>query len=130
MVVGGQAAAAQSQLNFSRDMEREADRVGFGVSTQAGFAPAGFVSMFAKLEQASRLNDTGGFPYLRSHPLSTERMADMQSRIDHCRLAKHRAIGPHARQRHLQKWTMPWFLRAHACCPTRRSARCAIGRQR
>lgn len=82
MIVGGQAVGAQSQLNFSRDMEREADRVGFGVSTQAGFAPQGFVSMFAKLEQASRLNDAGNFPYLRSHPLSTERMADMQSRIE------------------------------------------------
>jgi predicted Zn-dependent protease len=82
MIVGGQAAGAQSQLNFSRDMEREADRVGFGVSTQAGFAPQGFVSMFGKLQQASRLNDSGNFPYLRSHPLSTERMADMQSRID------------------------------------------------
>jgi predicted Zn-dependent protease len=82
MIVGGQAVGAQSQLNFSRDMEREADRVGFGVSSQAGFAPEGFVSMFAKLQQASRLNDSGNFPYLRSHPLSTERMADMQSRID------------------------------------------------
>ena len=81
MIVGGQAVAAQTQLNFSRDMEREADRVGFGVSTQAGFAPEGFVSMFEKLQQASRLNDTGNFPYLRSHPLSTERMADMQARI-------------------------------------------------
>jgi predicted Zn-dependent protease len=38
--------------------------------------------MFAKLQQASRLNDSGNFHYLRSHPLSTERMADMQSRID------------------------------------------------
>lgn len=82
MVVGGQAVGAQSQLNFSRDMEREADRVGFGVSTQAGFAAKGFVSMFGKLQQASRLNDSGHFPYLRSHPLSTERMAEMQSRID------------------------------------------------
>jgi predicted Zn-dependent protease len=82
MIVGGQAVGAQNQLNFSRDMEREADRVGFGVSSQAGFAPQGFVSMFAKLQQASRLNDSGNFPYLRSHPLSTERMADMQSRID------------------------------------------------
>jgi predicted Zn-dependent protease len=80
-IVGGQAVAAQSQLNFSRDMEREADRVGFGVSTQAGFEAEGFVSMFGKLQQASRLNDSGGFPYLRSHPLTTERMADMQSRI-------------------------------------------------
>ncbi|MFM1979894.1 MAG: hypothetical protein RLZ68_1159, partial [Pseudomonadota bacterium] len=81
MIVGGQAASAQSQLNFSRDMEREADRVGFGVLSQAGFELHGFVTMFEKLQQASRLNDSGGFPYLRSHPLTTERMADMQSRM-------------------------------------------------
>ena len=81
VIVGGQAVAAQTQLNFSRDMEREADRVGFAVMTQAGFAPQGFVTMFAKLQQASRLNDAGGFPYLRSHPLTTERMSDMQNRI-------------------------------------------------
>lgn len=80
-VVGGQALAAQSQLNFSRDMEREADRVGYGVMTEAGFDGAGFVSMFDKLQQASRLNDDGAFPYLRSHPLSTERMADMRARL-------------------------------------------------
>ena len=80
LLVGGQAVAIQSQLNFSRDMEREADRVGFGVMTQAGFAPQGFISMFEKLQQASRLTDNGSFPYLRSHPLTTERIADMQAR--------------------------------------------------
>ena len=81
LMVGGQAVAAQSQLNFSRDMEREADRVGFGVMTQAGFEPLGFVTMFDKLAQASRHNDSGAYPYLRSHPLTTERIADMQARL-------------------------------------------------
>lgn len=81
LVVGGQALAIQNQLNFSRDMEREADRVGYGLMAPAGFAPQGFVSMFEKLQQANRLNDNGSWPYLRSHPLTTERMADMQSRI-------------------------------------------------
>jgi hypothetical protein len=80
MIVGGQAAAIQGQLNFSRDMEREADRVGYGVMTQAGYQPQGFVTMFEKLQQANRFNDTGGFPYLRSHPMTTERIADMQTR--------------------------------------------------
>ena len=80
-IVGGQAAAVQSQLNYSRDMEREADRIGFTVQTQAGFAPQGFVGMFEKLQQSSRLNDAGGFPYLRSHPLTTERISDMQLRV-------------------------------------------------
>ena len=80
LVLGGQAVAAQNQLNFSRDMEREADRVGYGVMTQAGYSGQGFVSMFEKLQSASRINDNGSFPYLRSHPLTTQRIADMQSR--------------------------------------------------
>ncbi len=70
----------QSQLNFSRDMEREADRIGYGVMKQAGFDPKGFVSMFDKLQQAARLNDNGSFPYLRTHPMTTERIAEAQSR--------------------------------------------------
>ena len=80
LVAGGQALAIQNQLNFSRDMEREADRIGYGVLTQAGFEPQGAVTMFNKLQQASRLNDNGSFPYLRTHPMTTERSADMQSR--------------------------------------------------
>lgn len=80
-MAGGQALAIQSQLNFSRDMEREADRVGFGILTDAGFDGMGFVTLFEKLQAASRLNDDGAFPYLRSHPLTTERMADMLARV-------------------------------------------------
>jgi len=80
MMVGGQAAVIQSQLNFSRDMEREADRVGYGVMTEAGYEAQGFVTMFEKLQQAARLNDNGSFPYLRSHPMTTERIADAQAR--------------------------------------------------
>lgn len=80
VMAGGTALAQQNQLNFSREMEREADRVGYGVMTQAGFEPQGFVSMFDKLQQAARLNDSGAFPYLRTHPLTTERIAEMQSR--------------------------------------------------
>lgn len=81
LMVGGQALAVQNQLNFSRDMEREADRVGYGLMEPAGFAPQGFVSMFDKLQQANRINDNGSWPYLRSHPLTTQRIADMHSRI-------------------------------------------------
>jgi predicted Zn-dependent protease len=80
IVAGGHGLAIQNQLNFSRDMEREADRIGLAVMTQAGFDPRGFVTMFDKLQQASRLNDNGAFPYLRTHPLTTERAAEMQSR--------------------------------------------------
>ncbi len=81
VVMGTQAYAMQSQLSFSRDMEREADRIGFGVMTQAGFAPQGAASMFEKLQYASRINDNGSYPYLRSHPLNSERISDMQARF-------------------------------------------------
>jgi predicted Zn-dependent protease len=55
--------------------------MGYGLMAPAGFAPQGFVTMFDKLQQANRLNDNGSWPYLRSHPLTTQRIADMDSRI-------------------------------------------------
>jgi predicted Zn-dependent protease len=80
-IVGGQAVAAQGQINFTRDMEREADRVGYGVMTGAGFDSRGVTGMFEKLQRGASLNDSGAFPYLRSHPLTTERIAEAQSRL-------------------------------------------------
>ncbi|WP_405041602.1 M48 family metalloprotease [Polaromonas sp.] len=80
-VVGGQALAVQGQLNFSRGMEREADRIGFGVMTDAGFQGRGVTALFDKLQQGARLNDSGAFPYLRSHPLHSERIAEAQARL-------------------------------------------------
>jgi predicted Zn-dependent protease len=80
VIAGGQATAMARELKFSRDMEREADRVGYGVFVQSGFAPWGFASMFEKLQTAARINDNGDWPLLRSHPLTTERIADAQER--------------------------------------------------
>ena len=79
-IATGQAAAIQSQLNFSRDMEREADRLGYGVLSSAGFSTAGMAAMFDKLDVATRLNDSGGFPYLRSHPLTVDRISEARNR--------------------------------------------------
>jgi len=81
VIVGSQAAAIQGQLNFSRDMEREADRIGFALMTSAGFAPGGMASMFEKLEHSMNFNDNVNYPYLRSHPLTTERIGEARSRM-------------------------------------------------
>ncbi|MBI5256954.1 MAG: M48 family metalloprotease [Burkholderiales bacterium] len=80
-IATSQAAAAQAQLNFSRDMEREADRNGMNLLNQAGFAPEGMSAMFEKLDLSSRLNDSGGFPYLRSHPLTVDRIGEARQRV-------------------------------------------------
>jgi predicted Zn-dependent protease len=79
-ITGGQAAAIQGQLNYSRDIEREADRVGYGLLGAAGFATTGMAEMFDRLDVATRLNDNGGFPYLRSHPLTVDRISEARSR--------------------------------------------------
>jgi len=80
VIAGSQAATVQGQLNFSRDVEREADRVGFKVLTAAGYAPGSMAAMFERMDRASQLNDFGGYPYLRSHPLTVERIGEARAR--------------------------------------------------
>lgn len=77
----GQGAAIQQQLNFSRDAEREADRVGFQTLVKAGYEAHGMVDFFTRLQTASRVYDAGNNPYLRTHPLTVERISDIQHRV-------------------------------------------------
>lgn len=93
-VMGSQAAMMQGQLNFSRDMEREADRIGFSILTDAGFAPGGAAAMFERLDKANRLNDNGNFPYLRSHPLTIERIGEARSRAEAQEMGQGQIRGP------------------------------------
>jgi len=77
------ALSIQSQLDYTREHEREADRVGLTLMERAGYDPRGMASFFERLLRANRLNEFKGAPsYLRTHPLTTERIADMQDRID------------------------------------------------
>jgi len=75
VITSGQAAMATGQLTFSRQMETEADTFGQDVMTDAGFSPSGMADMFGRLEDVSRLNDSNQYPWLRSHPLTIERIA-------------------------------------------------------
>ena len=80
-IAGTQAAAIQAMLNYSRDFEREADRVGFSLLENAGYDPNGMPAFFERLQRATRLSELGAAPaYLRTHPLTEERMADLQAR--------------------------------------------------
>lgn len=79
-IVGTQAGALQSQLAFSRDFEREADRVGFQTLDKAGFDVRGMGEFFQRLQKASRLYENNAPDYLRTHPLTVERITDMQNR--------------------------------------------------
>ncbi|MEO1766237.1 M48 family metalloprotease [Thiobacter aerophilum] len=80
-VATAQAGAIQSQLDFTRENEREADRVGLQTLQAAGFDPRGMVSFFERLQKYNRIYENNAPSYLRTHPLTTERIADMEARV-------------------------------------------------
>ncbi|MGB7481672.1 MAG: M48 family metalloprotease [Burkholderiaceae bacterium] len=81
IAMGGTGLALQRQLNFSRDAEREADRVGLQILQDGGFDTSGMVAFFARMQTATRNYSDAVPPYLLSHPLTTERIADIEARI-------------------------------------------------
>ncbi len=80
-VATAQAGAIQSQLDFTRDNEREADRVGLQTLQSAGFDPRGMATFFERLQKFNRLYENNAPAYLRTHPLTTERIADIEARV-------------------------------------------------
>ncbi len=77
------ALQIQNQIDYTRDHEREADRVGLTLLDRAGFDSRGMATFFERLLRSNRLNELKGAPsYLRTHPLTTERIADIQGRIE------------------------------------------------
>lgn len=79
--VAAQGVPVQKQLAYSRDFERQADRVGLQALAAAGFDARAASVFFERLQRATRVSDDGTVPgYLRTHPLTTERIADMQNR--------------------------------------------------
>lgn len=80
-MMGGTGLAAQRQLSFGRDAEREADRIGLNLLRGSGFEVNGMVAFFGRLEAAGRSRSSSAPSYLRTHPLTTERIADIEARI-------------------------------------------------
>lgn len=79
--VAGQAGVIQNQLNYSRDFEREADRMGLHLLEKAGYDIRDMGTFFDRLQKFGRLYENNAPGYLRTHPLTTERLADMGNRI-------------------------------------------------
>lgn len=75
-----QAGAISAQLAFSRDFERESDRLGFDILRKAGFDVRGMAAFFDRLQRSARHYENNATAYLRTHPLTGERLTDMQNR--------------------------------------------------
>jgi predicted Zn-dependent protease len=81
LMQGGQAVAINNQLSYSRDAEREADRIGFQILAASGYDVNGAPDFFQRLQKATGIMDNGVPSYVRTHPLTTDRIADMQDRV-------------------------------------------------
>ncbi|HVW64321.1 MAG TPA: M48 family metalloprotease [Nitrosospira sp.] len=80
VLVASQARQIQSQLDFTREHEKEADRIGFNILVSAGLNPNGMSAFFERLQRAGRFHENGAPSYLRTHPITYERIADIENR--------------------------------------------------
>ena len=70
------ANSAQQNINFTREHEQEADRIGTSMLIKSNFNPRGMAEFFAKLKDSANAAE-----FLRSHPLSVNRIADSLQRV-------------------------------------------------
>ncbi len=90
-ITATQAAAQDSRLRYSRANESEADRIGFRTLVASGRDPHAAADMHERMLAAHRLYSTNRLPeFLRTHPLSEKRVADMRNRAR----AERRVIRP------------------------------------
>ncbi|MDH5218756.1 MAG: M48 family metalloprotease, partial [Gammaproteobacteria bacterium] len=74
------AANIQTQLNFTRKHETEADHIGMQILTASGFDPFAMARFFERLQQQDRLYDDQVPEFLRTHPVTTNRIAESKGR--------------------------------------------------
>jgi predicted Zn-dependent protease len=74
------AAQIQGQINFTRENELEADRMGFQLLDKAGFDTRAMAEFFEQMGKLTRTSETNTPAYLRSHPLTPQRIAEAQDR--------------------------------------------------
>jgi beta-barrel assembly-enhancing protease len=80
-VATSQGLAIQNQLDYTREHEREADRIGLQVLEKSGFDPHAMANFFDRLQKSTRFQESNAPSYLRTHPLNSERIADVQNRV-------------------------------------------------
>lgn len=74
-----QLVGAGTLAKFSRDDEREADRLGLGLLAEAGYDPAGLAAFFETLLQAQRQQPGAVAQFFSTHPVTEARLADARA---------------------------------------------------
>ncbi len=72
----------QFQINFTRENEEEADRVGMQTLSAAQFDPRSMPTFFERLQQATRYYGQAVPEFLRTHPVTVSRISDSRGRAE------------------------------------------------
>lgn len=81
-VAGGTGLMQQRQINFTRGGEQEADRIGIQLLARAGFNPEAMAGFFSRMQLATHSGDAGPPEFLRTHPVTTNRIAEARERAE------------------------------------------------
>ena len=79
-IAATQALTIQNQLNFTRENEYEADRIGFQRLDEGGFDVTAMATFMERMQRAFRFVEGNAPTYLRTHPITYERIAEAQAR--------------------------------------------------
>jgi predicted Zn-dependent protease len=81
VMLGSQAALMDKQLTYSRNQEREADRIGMQYMYAAGYNPQSMADFFEVMHRAT--SQVSFLPdFWLTHPLSSERMSEARLRAN------------------------------------------------
>ncbi len=79
------AGAVQKQLDYTRTHEREADRVGIDILEKSGFDTNAMAAFFETMQKGTRFVEGSAPSFLRTHPVTGERIADVRARVSQSR---------------------------------------------
>jgi predicted Zn-dependent protease len=77
-----QAGSVQFQINFTREHEEEADRVGMQTLSLSTYDPRAMPTFFERMQQSTRYSGQNIPEFLRTHPVTASRISDSRGRAD------------------------------------------------
>jgi predicted Zn-dependent protease len=99
LIMGGMANTLANSLAFSREHEQEADRLGLELLARSGFNADAMPSFFSRMQQATRYNTSDAPEYLRTHPVTLNRISDSRERASNL---------PHNHHKSSQEYALMW----------------------
>lgn len=110
IALGGTQMAQRGVLSFSRGIEASADQAAMRVLDRNCWSAAGLLNLFHKLEGQEALVSELQDPYVRTHPLTADRIAYVQNHVDTSPCSSHPLPPGWARAFQMMKAKLTGFL--------------------